>query len=312
MGSTHPSFQFISVMVDITNGYEMPQRLVNLDLDLLRAFVAVIETGSFTKAAALLGRTQPAISLQIRRLEGQVRAPLIDRAGKAVSLTIEGAGLMPQARRLLSVNDEIVASLGEGDLEGEVRFGAPEDIATLHLPSILGAFTRSHPRITLAVTADYTANLLDQLSRGLLDLALIKREPIGPELGVRVWREPLVWVARDVAVLEAPPLPLIIAPAPDIYRKRALAALQHADIPFRAAFTSPSLAGQMAALRAGLGVGVLPLAMAPRDLVIMGDPLPKLADSEIALVTARGAADGPAKLLAQEVLRALERGATSA
>lgn len=299
-------------MLDITEAYEMPQRLVNLDLELLRAFVAVIETGSFTKAAALLGRTQPAVSLQIRRLEDQVRAPLIDRAGKAVSLTIEGASLMPQARRLLRVNDEIVASLGEGDLEGEVRFGAPEDIASLHLPSILGAFTRSHPRITLAVTADYTANLLDQLSRGLLDLALIKREPIGPELGVRVWREPLVWVARDATVLEARPLPLIIAPAPDIYRKRALAALQQADIPFRAAFTSPSLAGQMAALRAGLGVGVLPLAMAPRDLVIIGDPMPKLADSEIALVTARGAADGPAKLLAQEVLRALERGATSA
>ncbi|WP_426000605.1 LysR substrate-binding domain-containing protein [Caulobacter sp. DWR1-3-2b1] len=107
------------------------------------------------------------------------------------------------------------------------------------------------------MTADYTANLLDQLSRGLLDLALIKREPVGPELGVRVWREPLVWVALDAAILEAPSLPLIIAPVPDIYRKRALAALQDADIPFRAAFTSPSLAGQMAALRAGLGVGRL-------------------------------------------------------
>lgn len=295
----------------IVNGCGMPHRLVNLDIELLRAFIAVVETGSFTRAAVLLGRTQPAISLQIRRLEDQLSAPLIDRAGKVASVTIEGAGLLPQARRLLRLHDEIVASLGEGDLEGEVRFGAPEDIATLHLPAILGAFARSHPRITLAVTADYTANLLDQLSRGLLDLALIKREPVGPELGVRVWREPLVWVTLDAAILEALPLPLIIAPAPDIYRKRALAALQDADIPFRAAFTSPSLAGQMAALRAGLGVGVLPLAMAPRELIVIGDPLPKLADSEIALVTARGAADGPAKLLAQEVLRALERGLTA-
>lgn len=294
---------------DIRIGYVT--RPVNLDLELLRAFLAVVETGSFTRAASLLGRTQPAISLQIRRLEDQLRAPLLDRSGKTVGLTIEGAGLLPQARRLLKVNDEIVASLGEGDLEGEVRFGAPEDIATLHLPAILGSFARSHPRITLAVTADYTANLLDQLSRGLLDLAMIKREPVGPELGVRVWREPLVWVARDHGVLEAPRLPLILAPAPDIYRKRALAALQDADIPFRAAFTSPSLAGQMAALRAGLGVGVMPLAMASRDLVVLGAPLPKLADSEIALVTARGAGDGPARLLAQEVLRALERGSAA-
>lgn len=285
----------------------MADRTTNLDIDLLRAFVTVVETGNFTRAAALLGRTQPAVSLQIRRLEDQLRSPLIDRGAKGIGLTTEGAALLPQARRLLRVNDEIVATLGEGDLEGEVRFGAPEDIATMHLPGILGAFARSHPRIRLSVTCDYTANLLDQMSRGMLDLALIKREPVGPELGVRVWREPLVWVALDASILETGPLPLIIAPAPDIYRKRALGALQAAGIDFRASFTSPSLAGQMAALRAGLGVGVLPAAMAPRDLVVLADPLPALSESEIALVSARGSS-GPAALLAQEVLRALERG----
>lgn len=285
----------------------MSDRLVNLDLDLLRAFVTVVETASFTKAAASLGRTQPAVSLQIRRLEDGLRSPLLDRGGKGVALTTEGAALLPHARRLLRMNDEIVATLGEGDLEGEVRFGAPEDIATMHLPGILGAFARSHPRIRLAVTCDYTANLLDQMSRGMLDLALIKREPVGPELGVRVWSEPLVWVALDASIIETTPLPLIVAPAPDIYRKRALGALQAAGIDFRASFTSPSLAGQMAALRAGLGVGVLPAAMAPRDLVVLGAALPRLSDSEIALMSMRGAG-GPAGLLAQEVLRALERG----
>lgn len=289
---------------------DVTHRLVNLDIDLLRAFVTVVETGSFTRAAALLGRTQPAVSLQIRRLEAQLRSPLFDRGGKGVGLTTEGAGLLPQARRLLRLNDEIIATMGEGDLEGEVRFGAPEDVATMHLPGILGAFARSHPRIKLSVTCDYTANLLDQMSRGMLDLALIKREPVGPELGVRVWSEPLVWVAIDASIAETSPLPLIIAPAPDIYRKRALGALQNSGIAFRASFTSPSLAGQMAALRAGLGVGVLPRAMAPRDLTVLGPRLPPLSDSEIALVSARGAG-GPAALLAQEVLRALERGPTS-
>jgi DNA-binding transcriptional LysR family regulator len=291
----------------ITDADEMVDRLVNLDLDLLRAFVSVVECASFTRAAATLGRTQPAVSLQIRRLEDQLRAPLLDRGGRGVALTTEGAALLPQARRLLRLNDEIVAALGDGDLEGEVRFGAPEDVATMHLPGILGAFARSHPRIRLAVTCDYTANLLDQMSRGMLDLALIKREPVGPDLGVRVWGEPLVWVALDAAVVEAAPLPLIVAPAPDIYRKRALAALQGAGIDFRASFTSPSLAGQLAALRAGLGVGVLPAAMVPRDLAVIGPPLPPLSDSEIALVSARNAG-GPSGLLAQEVLRALERG----
>jgi DNA-binding transcriptional LysR family regulator len=291
----------------ITDADEMVDRLVNLDLDLLRAFVSVVECASFTRAAATLGRTQPAVSLQIRRLEDQLRAPLLDRGGRGVALTTEGAALLPQARRLLRLNDEIVAALGDGDLEGEVRFGAPEDVATMHLPGILGAFARSHPRIRLAVTCDYTANLLDQMSRGMLDLALIKREPVGPDLGVRVWGEPLVWVALDSAVVEAAPLPLIVAPAPDIYRKRALAALQGAGLDFRASFTSPSLAGQLAALRAGLGVGVLPAAMVPRDLAVIGPPLPPLSDSEIALVSARNAG-GPSGLLAQEVLRALERG----
>jgi len=289
----------------------MADRLVNLELDLLRAFVTVVETASFTRAAAMLGRTQPAVSLQIRRLEDRLRSPLLDRGGKGVALTTEGAALLPHARRLLRLNDEIVSTLGEGDLEGEVRFGAPDDIATMHLPGILGAFARSHPRISLAVTCDYTANLLDQMSRGMLDLALIKREPVGPELGVRVWSEPLVWVALDASIVETTPLPLIIAPAPDIYRKRALGALQAAGIDFRASFTSPSLAGQMAALRAGLGVGVLPAAMAPRDLEVLGRPLPRLSDSEIALVSTRGAG-GPAGLLAQEVLRALERGPSPA
>jgi DNA-binding transcriptional LysR family regulator len=310
MTSTMNPSQFNSLMCFITEANDVTTRLVNLELDLLRAFVTVVETGSFTRTAALLGRTQPAISLQIRRLEDQLRSPLLDRAGKGVVVTTEGAGLLPQARRLLRLNDDIVSTLGEGDLEGEVRFGAPEDVATIHLPGILGAFARSHPRIKLAVTCDYTANLLDQMSRGGLDLALIKREPVGPELGVRVWSEPLSWVALDPSILEASPLPLIVAPAPDIYRKRALGALEAAGIAFRAAFTSPSLAGQMAALRAGLGIGVLPAAMAPRDLTLLGDPLPPLSDSEIALVSARGAG-GPAGLLAQEVLRALERGPAS-
>ena len=307
MTSTDASIQFIALMLAITDSNDMADRMVNLDIDLLRAFVTVVETGSFTRTAALLGRTQPAVSLQIRRLEDQLRSPLFDRGGKGVALTTEGAALIPQARRLLRLNDEIVSTLGEGDLEGEVRLGAPEDIATMHLPEILGAFARSHPRIKLSVTCDYTANLLDQMSRGMLALALIKREPVGPELGVRVWSEPLVWVALDASIVETSPLPLIIAPAPDIYRKRALGALADAGLAFRASFTSPSLAGQMAALRAGLGIGVLPAAMAPRDLAVLAHPLPPLTDSEIALVSARGAS-GPASLLAQEVLRALERG----
>lgn len=287
----------------------MTEARETLDLDLLRAFVAVVDRGGFGRAALALNRTQPGVSQQIRRLEEKLKRPLFLRDPRAARLTTEGSAFLPQARRMLRLNDEIVAELGQGDLEGEVRFGSPEDIATRHLPDILGAFARSHPRITLTVTCDYTANLLDQMSRGLLDLALIKREPLGPDMGVRVWSEPLVWVSLGGAVeVDRDPLPLILAPAPDIYRKRALAALQAAGRGFRPSFTSPSLAGQLAALRAGLGVGVLPAAMVPDDIEVIHDGLPHLADSEIALVTGKGAGSGTAQLLAQEVLRALERG----
>lgn len=282
-------------------------RLINLDLDLLRAFVTVAESGSFTRAAGRLGRTQPAISLQIRRLEDQLRIQLFNRNGRDVTLTADAESLLSSTRRLLKLNDDIVTGLADGDFDGEVRFGAPEDIATALLPGILGEFARSHPRVSLAVTCDYTANLLDLISKGALDLALIKREALGPDLGVSVWREPLVWAAASKAIAQAEVLPLVLAPAPDIYRKRALAALSATDRDYRVAYTSPSLAGQHAALRAGLGIGVLPAEMTPADLVTLtvDHGLPALADTEIALLQARGARSGATKLLAEQVLRSL-------
>jgi DNA-binding transcriptional LysR family regulator len=155
-------------------------RLVNLDLDLVRAFVTIAETRSFTRAAERLGRSQSAVSLQIRRLEDRLRTPLFARDPRSVTLTIEGERLLPQARRLLRVHDEIVAGAGEVELEGEVRFGAPEDIATTYLPEILAGFARAHPRVTLDVVCDFTLNLQARFDQGALDLALIKREPIGP------------------------------------------------------------------------------------------------------------------------------------
>jgi len=121
-------------------------RDVNLDLDLVRTFVTVAETGSFTRTGERLGRTQSAISLQVRRLEESLGGRLLVRDPRRVSLTEAGEAFLPKARRLLRVNDEIIAEVTGEDLEGEVRLGAPEDFATVHLPEILGAFARSHPR----------------------------------------------------------------------------------------------------------------------------------------------------------------------
>ena len=158
-------------------------RLINLDLDLVRAFVTVSEARSFTRAGERLGRSQSAVSLQMRRLEERLGVQLLSRDPRHVVLTPEGEAFLPQARRLLRVNDEIVADLRGDDLEGEVRLGAPEDFATVHLPEILGQFARAHPRVALSVTCDLTLNLLERLRDGALDVALVKREPLGPDLG---------------------------------------------------------------------------------------------------------------------------------
>lgn len=291
----------------------MSQRLtrdVNLDLDLVRAFVAVVEARNFTKAGRRLGRTQSAVSLQIKRLEDQVGATLLSRDPRHVTPTREGDAFLLQARRLLRINDEILSDLRGDDLEGEVRLGAPEDFATVHLPEILGDFTRAHSKVAMSVTCDLTLNLLEKLREGELDLALVKREPLGPDQGVRVWREHLVWVAADVEVLERSPVAsLVLAPSPCVYRRRALVALDAVGKPWRAAYTSPSLAGQYAALRAGLGVTVLPREMVPPDLTVLGDAqgLPPLPDAEIALLKARTAVPVAAEALAEFILTALDR-----
>lgn len=280
-----------------------------LDLDLVRAFVSVAEAQSFTRAAERLSRTQSAVSLQIRRLEAALDRQLLSRDPRHVTLTPDGETFLPRARQLLRLNDEIVGQLTEGDLEGEVRLGAPEDFATVHLPQILGDFAKSHPRVSLTVTCDLTLNLLDRLREGALDLALVKREPLGPDLGVRVWREPLVWVAADRGVLDAPGAwPLVVAPSPCVYRKRAITALERGGRSWRIAYTSPSLAGQHAALRAGLGLSVLPREMAPPELIRLGpaDGLPILEDAEIALMRATTAVPRAAERLAEVILRSLD------
>jgi DNA-binding transcriptional LysR family regulator len=285
-------------------------RLVNLDIDLIRAFVAVAEAKNFTRAGARLGRTQSTVSLQIKRLEDQVGAELFVRDPRRVVLTAQGEGLLVQARKLLRMNDDIIGSIFEHALEGEVRFGAPEDFATTHLPSILGDYARAYPHVSLSVTCDLTLRLMDKMQQGELDLALIKREPIGADMGVSVWREHLVWVGAGEDVLhENTPVPLIVAPSPCVYRKRATAALDAVGRAWRIAYTSPSLAGQHAALRAGLGVTALPDEMVPDDLSKFGvnHGFPPLADAEIALIRAGKTLPVAAERLANFILDSLNR-----
>ncbi|MBA4087406.1 MAG: LysR family transcriptional regulator [Novosphingobium sp.] len=286
--------------------------LRNLDIDLLRCFVTIADTGSFTRAGERLGRTQSAISLQLKRLEEQVGRALFLRSPRHLSITPEGERLIGPARQILRLNDATLAQMFEPDIAGSVRIGVPEDFATAHLPSVLAAFTEAHPLVELEVTCDLTLNLLERFHAGNFDLVLVKRQPTqAVQDGVRVWREPLVWVARDrQSAADFARVPLVVSPEPCVYRKRATEALDAMGREWRVAYTSTSLAGSLSAVRAGLGITVLPLEMVPAGLATAGDDagLPPLYDTEIALLEAPGLSD-TAHLLAQHIIAALERGA---
>lgn len=285
------------------------------DLDVLHTFVSIVENGSFTRAAKRVGRSQPAVSQQIKRLEDGLGKRIFEREAGELQLTPYGEILLNYARQILDLSREAHLRLAEADIAGVVRLGTPEDFATTHLSEILAQFAQAHPLVSLEVHCDYTVNLLDGFSKGLYDLMLFKREPQGFKGGVEVWREVLDWTASPRLVLpEEKPIPLVLAPVPDVYRKRALAALDAERRPWRIAYTSPSLAGLQAAVQAGLGVTVLPIEMVPAGLVSVTSrlSLPKLADTEIVLYRAPGGLSQAAELLARSITTFLKRNATQA
>jgi DNA-binding transcriptional LysR family regulator len=284
----------------------MPPRL---DLDLLRTFVMVAELGSLTRAGERLLISQPTVSLQLKRLEDGLGRSLMWRSPKGVQLTGDGEIMLSYARRILALAEETLGKISEPVIQGLVRLGTPEDFATTHLSGVLARFAQSHPGVALEVTTDLTLNLIERFKDGEFDLVLIKREPMGPTEGVRVWREPLVWAGiRPEIFTSEGPLPLVVSPHPCVYRKRATAALDRAGRSWRVAYTSTSLAGAQAAVRAGLGLTVLPKEMVPPDFFIIdvAEGAPDLSDTEIALIQARQISL-PALRLGQHIMRSLEK-----
>lgn len=272
----------------------------------LKSFVAIAETGTFVKAAETVNRTQPALSLQIKKLEEQLGCDLFDRSCRRVALTPQGEIFLGYARRMIQLQWEAFSRLREPEVEGEIRFGTPEDFATHYLPDVLASFRQHHPRVQLNVACDLTLNLIDGFHRGEFDVILAKRDPQRVKGGTKVWREPLVWAAADDYQPEER-LSLVLSPQPCIYRARALAALDRAKRSWHISFTSPSLAGTLAAVKAGLGITVLPAHMIPAGIhpIRKETKLPQLADSEVALMK-RDELSKVAEIFADHVIQSLE------
>lgn len=253
----------------------------NLPMELLRSYLTVAELGGFTSAGDKLGRSQPAISLQIQRLEELVGRPLLQRAsGRRVALTEDGELLLDYARRILSLNDEVLERLTQPRISGCVRLGIPNEFASSFLPQILGQFAHTYPDVELNVGCYLSVNLLTRLARGEFDLVLALHEQ--PYSGTsESWPEPLTWVgSREHEIAQRDPLPLIVAPPGCVYRNRLLQTLESQGRRWRIAYTSPSFGGIRAGVIAGLGVTALTARTVPPELrpLAVSEHLPALAD----------------------------------
>jgi DNA-binding transcriptional LysR family regulator len=258
-----------------------------MDIFSLECFVAVADTGSFTKAALRMKRTQSAMTQQIANLEKQLQTCLIER-GKKLNLTQDGNVFLPYALRILTIYHEIIDRFKHPELDGEVRVGIPEDFADRFLADVLADFSRMHPRIFLNVQCGLSLNLYEQFKNKMLDLVLVKMtSPEDFPFGVEIWAEPLVWVGKEGFIYKQNqdlPVPLVLAPEPCVYRSRAIAALEKNGIRWRMVYSSPSYAGTIAAVRANMGVTVLPITMIPENLMKIDNFLPSLPDIHVSLI----------------------------
>jgi len=258
---------------------------MNIDTVTLQCFIAVAETASFTRAGKRICRTQSAVSQQITRLENLLGKELISR-GKTLSLTVEGEIFLGYAKQMFALHREAIDRFREPDLTGEIRFGLPENFASIYLHEILADFSRIHPRILLNIECDLTMNLFDKFKKRELDIVLVKmNRPEDFPNGVDVWSEPLQWVGDAKLITESKPIPLVLSPQPCVYRQAALQALESIGRSWRLAFSSVSYTSSIAAVKAGMGITVIPSNLIPQELSeIKTELIAKLPSTHVSLL----------------------------
>jgi DNA-binding transcriptional LysR family regulator len=279
-----------------------------IDAEQLKTFVAIADSGSFTRAGDLVHKTQSAVSMQMKRLEERIGRPLFERDGRASRLTEDGERLLDYARRIVRLNAECLASFEDAALTGRVRLGLPDDYADRYLPDILAHFSRAHPRAEVTVVCEPTPMLVDRIQAGDLDLAIITHvDSKGPAEIVRV--EQLLWVtsARH-AVHEENQVPLALGRPTCDWRQSAAGSLERAGKPFRILFVSWNSTAVGAVVTAGLAVSVLPESAIRPGMRVLGpsDGFPALPSCKIGLVRNRWESSPLCDALAQEIRQSLD------
>jgi len=274
-----------------------------LDTDQLRSFLAIVDCGSFTKAAERVHKTQSGVSMHVRRLEEQLGCALFVKHGRGAKLTAEGESLIDYARRIIQVEAGAVAALSRRGLRGSVRLGIPDDYAESFLAEILARFNRHHPLVEVSVACEGSPELAAQIAAGALELALVTDHPglHGLEL---LHEEPLVWAAAErFRIEDGQPVPLALGSASCLWRRAADEALAATPRATRGLVFSKNFSAVGTVVRAGLAVTTLPASMVGEGLRVMGPDqgLPELPLTRMGLIHAQGRATEETKAMAEAI-----------
>ncbi|MDR5825955.1 LysR substrate-binding domain-containing protein [Caballeronia sp. LZ043] len=249
-------------------------------MELLRTFVAIVERESFAAAADAVHRTQSAVTRQMQRLEAKVNRILFRKQGREKRLTDDGLKLLEYSRRMLALNDEACSAITGSTVSGEVRIGAPVDVADTSLPNLLQRFSKTYPSLRMVIDVGRSPFLMEAMKRGEIDMTISPREH-REFRRVTLRASPTVWIcAAGYRYQRDQPLDLIIADEPSLFRRVALKQLERACIAWRLTYVAPTLPGIRAAVRAGLGVTARSIEMMGPDFRVLGeaDGLPRLPD----------------------------------
>jgi DNA-binding transcriptional LysR family regulator len=279
-----------------------------LDIDQLRTFIAIAETGSFTKAADVVNKTQSAVSMQMKRLEERIERPIFARDGRASKLTEDGMRLLDYARRLVKLNVETISAFSDTALSGRVRLGVPDDYADRYLPEIMARFSRAYPGVELTVLCEPSIDLLERIDANEIDLAIVTNCET-KRAAETFRRERLLWVTsnRHSAHREER-VPLALGRPSCSWRRTAIDRLESVGRPYRVLYSSSNAGAVAAAVLAGLAVSVLPESgLRPGMRVLTAaEGFPELPSCRIGLVRNAHDSSALADALAEHVVSSLD------
>ena len=276
---------------------------MNLDHTLLRTFIAAVDTLSFTKPASVVHKSPATVSMQIAKLEERLECDLFKRDTRNVTLTNAGEELLTYARRMLRLHDEAVEAIRRPDVSGSVTIAAPDDYISSILPPVLRRFGAVFPKVELTVICAQTTALVPQLWAGDIDLAIIT-ETKGVE-GELIRREPMVWISSpERQALARSPLPVALFEPGSRARDVVIAALENAEITYRAAYSSLSQLGMMSIVEADLAIAAVVQSAAPKGFTRLGkaDGLPEIDSLDVVLARGLRANTPPCDALADAIL----------